>query len=288
MAGKRDLFDADLPAEETLHYPLCGGREVRQEEPALCAPCFAGIPKTIRGDVIPYSACNLGGRVDDCHPPPDLFLDDPFEKGIMGAAEDEGVHPFALEGPEISGGDHACLAGGDPSLLHEGHKEGAGLAEDPGSRSEPPDLGLVDAACHGRPGPDEADHALFRHGDGLVYGRGDDLKDRDGEVRSQDMGGRARCAVAGDDHHIGPLVQEETGVLAGVADEGLPALGSIRGPGRVPEIDERVARKEPFDLAHHREPPDSRIKNSDLRHLFPTRGAANGQPEADCVAMVSA
>src|SRR6266702_4216211 len=76
-----------------------------------------------------HGAGGLLRRVHQGHPLSQHLRDDPLQKGIMGAAEHQGVHPLLLEPLEVGPGGKAGHLVVHPPLLSEGDEQGTGTSD---------------------------------------------------------------------------------------------------------------------------------------------------------------
>ena len=71
-----------------------------------------------------------------------------------------------------------------------------------------------------------------------------------------------RSGVAGDNNHLYPMPDQESGCLQGIAHNGLGAFRSVRDPGRIPQIDNIFLRKLADNLFENRQTANPRVKNT--------------------------
>ena len=160
------------------------------------------------------------------------------EKGVMGTAQHQGVHPGGFDGGQVL--LHHQLGhpvpGAEAAVLHQGDEEGAGPGGDGDGGIQGGHLPLVGPGADGGGGADES-HPF---GGGALHRRpgrrGDHPEDGQGVLRRQLGEGVGRDGAAGHHDGLGVKGPQEGHVLAGIAEDGLPALGAVRDPPGVPEI----------------------------------------------------
>ena len=175
---------------------------------------------------------------------PDLV----FEDGIVGAAQDQGVH--ALKGGQVAAQDQA---GAFPLLLaalDDGHQERTGLLDDRNLRVQFLQLQIEGLGDHGALGGDHPDALVAGPGHGLFH-RGDQHpQDPEAGVafRQPDLldapQGPGRGGVAGQDDEAAALAEEIIHRLLGEADHHPVAPGAVGDAGIVPQVEIVILRQD--------------------------------------------
>src|SRR5262245_32048529 len=128
--------------------PLSGRRLFRQEAPLL--------------EALAHGRGGGPGRVDQRDARADRLVDDPFQKRIVGAPENQRVDPVALEVSEVERGRRPGHLIIHPTLLGQRHEQRPGAAADPGLRQAIGNGAGVGPALDGGGGADDADHLPAR------------------------------------------------------------------------------------------------------------------------------
>ena len=130
MSPLDDFHVGERPPEDVFADRLKTVGDIRDEKaivgrrpPGISQ---AGFRKEIRRDC----GHRLGG-IDEPDLRPRRFLEERFEQGIMGAAQDERIDPLRENGLQVLSGGQPGDRVIEPPLFDERDEERAGLGEDP-------------------------------------------------------------------------------------------------------------------------------------------------------------
>jgi hypothetical protein len=145
-----------------------------------------------------------------------------------------------------------------PPLLGQSDEEGASAGDHYPVLATTVDRALVGAATDRALAADHDDVAFLGGVTGGVRSGIDDADQGQGrEVPAKLVQRDRRRGVAGDDEHLDAAFDEDPGRLPGVARDRPWALGPVRQPGGIPEVEEGLARKSTTKGAQHGEPADA-------------------------------
>ena len=177
----------------------------------------------------------------------------------MGTAQNQGVHPRILQGRQILPGhglDHHVSPPDAPGL-RQGHEQGAGPAEHGHLRVQPPESRLVGTGADGgrrgnEPYPLVLGHQHRPAASGLYHAYHGQVVFR---LQRRQRGGSHRSA--GDEDGLQIEGAQETHILAGVFQNGLPGTAAIGHPGGVAEVDQVLLRQDAPEGVHRRQTPQA-------------------------------
>ena len=184
----------------------------------------------------------------------------------MGAAQHQRIRrrSAAEQRPEIV--FRRRLGGGQvrPAFLGQRHEHLAGLLHDLGVCHQLADGARIGAASDRALGGDHGDAAIARGGDAGPRA-GLDHADHRNVLPGllQEIERHRRGRVAGDHQHLYALVEQQPRRLQRVGLHRLGALGAVRQPRRVAEIDEAFAGKPRHQCAQYRQPAHAGVEDPD-------------------------
>ena len=200
-------------------------------------------------------------------------------QGIVGAAEDEGVHPGLPHLGQILRDDqtgHLLLVEGTVvhiTGLHEGDEEGTGTGGDLHAGDKLPQQGLIAAGTDGGRRADDADAAVAGDEGGLPGGGVHDAQIGDGELRGLGGGVDAGHRAAGGHDALHILRQQEGDVLPGVLQNSLRAAAAVGDAAGIAEIDDVLVGKALAQLPHAGQPAKAAVEYADgtvIHAAFPS------------------
>ena len=217
-----------------------------------------------RGTVPSQSRGGLPAAVDEGDPPAHHRGDGGADDGVVGAAQNEGVHPGLPDGGQVPlcyQAGHLVL-GGDKGVLHQGHEQGAGLREHLELVVQLEQGLAVGVAVDGGVGADDPHLFVFRGGGSGPGGREHHVEVGHPQALADVPGGGAHRA-AGGQHRLDPPFQEEGHVLLRVAAHGLSAAGAVGHPAGIAKIDDAFLGQQLFQLLHGSQAPQARVEHAD-------------------------
>ena len=239
------------------------------------------------------------GRVYQCHALPHKFADHSLEQRVVGAAQDQGVHPGVPHLGEVLGNDQPghlllfFLAVVHISGLYQGHEQGAGLGKDLHARHQLPQQRLIAAGADGGRSADDTDAAVAggkgRFPGSSVYHA--QIRHRQLCCLRSRIGAGHRAAGCHDAFYI--FRKQECDILTGVLQDRLRAAAPVRHTAGIAEIDDILMGQTLAQLPHAGQPAKAAVKYADgavIHAAFPSfpaqvrsgdrSGRARGCPRA--------
>ena len=239
------------------------------------------------------------GRVHQHDVPAHEFADHGLDEGIVGAAQNEGVHPGIPHLGQVLGDDepgHFLLVFGavvHVTGLHQRHEERAGAGCDLHARHQFAQQGLIAAGADGGRGANDADAAVAGGKRSLPRSRIHDAQVGHGQQRRLGGGVGAGHRAAGGHDALDILGQQERDVLPGILQDGLRAAAAVGHTAGVAEVDDILVGEPLAQLLHAGQAAEAAVKYADgavIHAAFPSfpapvrsdgrSGRAQGCPRA--------
>ena len=239
------------------------------------------------------------GRVHQHHVPAHELTDHGLDQGVVGAAQDQGVHPCIPDLRQVLGNDQL----GDLLLVrgavihiarfHQRHKERAGTGGNLHTGHQPAQERLIAAGTDGGRSADDTD-APVPGGKGSLPGGGI----HHAQIRHRELFGLsgrvgAGYRAAGRHDALDILGEQERDVLPGVLQDGLRAAAAIGHSAGVAKVDDVLVGQPPAQLPHAGQAAQAAVKYADgavIHAAFPSfpapvrsggrSGRAQGCPRA--------
>ena len=252
------------------------------------APLPAGPQPLARQQLVQVVGGGAAG-VDQGHRRAHVFADHPGQQGVVGAAQDQGVHAGLPHLLQVLGDDqpgHLLAVGGGAvhiAVLHQGDEQGAGPGGDLGPGHQAPEDLLVAVGADGGGGADHPDPAVAGGPGGPPRRGGDHTHIRYGQFGGLLGGVGAGHRAAGRHDALDVLGQQESDVLPGVLQNDLPAAAAVRHPAGVPEIDDVLAGQQPPQFPDAGQPAQPAVEHADGAVIhggppaFPSPGRSGGR-----------
>ena len=219
------------------------------------------------------------GRVHEGDVPAHVPAYHLFDEGVVGAAEDEGVHPGLPHLGQILGDDqtgHLLLVEGAVvhiTGLHEGDEEGTGTSGDLHAGDKLPQQGLITAGTDGGRRADDADTAVAGDEGGLPGGGVHDAQIGDGELRGLGGGVDAGHRAAGGHDALDILREQERDVLPCILQNSLRAAAAVGDAAGIAEVDDILVGEALAQLPHAGQTAKAAVEYADgtvIHAAFPS------------------
>ena len=208
---------------------------------------------------------HLGAGVQQSDARPHIGADHVGEQGIVGAPQDQSVHPGGSDGGEIfrCDGLDDHIAGPGAAILHQRHEQRAGAGGQRHIRVFRPDHPVIGPGADGGGGGDNADPSVFCHLRRSLGGGEHHAEDGQVGLGPQVVQRDGGHGAAGDDNGLQVKAAQEVDILHGIATDDLPGAGAVGHPSGVAEVDDVFVGQQCRQTAHGGQAAEAGIKHAD-------------------------
>ena len=219
------------------------------------------------------------GRVDQHHVPAHELADHGLEQGVVGAAQDQGIHAGIPDLGQVLGNDQfgnlLFVRGAVVHItgLHQRHEQRAGPGCDLGPGNQLAQQLFIAAGADGGGGADDADAAVAGGKGGLPGGGIHHAQIRHGQLGRLGGGVSAGHRAAGRHDALDIFGEQERDVLPGILEDDLRAAAAVGDTTGITKIDDVLMGEVLAQLPHAGQAAQAAVEHADgaiIHAAFPS------------------
>ena len=183
----------------------------------------------------------------------------------MGAAQNQGVAPPVQQRLQILPGHRLNddVPRAEPPVLHQRHKQRAGLLKYADLRVQPPQRRLISPGSNGGQRGNHAHPAVPGHRKGPAAGGFHHAHNGQVVLPLEGLQGGGGHGAAGNQNGFQVKGPQKAEVLPGVFQQGLPGTAPVGHPGGVAKVNQILLPQNPPQNPHRRQAAKAGVKHAD-------------------------